>query len=85
MLAPMNGRRIVTVTIPDAQGCEDTLRYTADRMCKGIDVMVIDMNPIIPNEVKRQLFDKLNEVVRDMAGQCRRHLDKHLTASLTRN
>lgn len=81
----MKGARLVTVPIPDVQACEDTLRYTADRMCKGVDVMVIDLNPIIPNEVKRQLFDKLNEVVRDMAGQCRHHLDKNVTASLRAN
>lgn len=76
-------RRLVTVAIPDNQGCEDNLRYHADRMCRGIDVMTIDLNPIIPNEVKRQLFNKLNEVVRDMAGQCRRHLDKYVTTSRT--
>lgn len=79
----MNGARLVTVAIPDVEECETNLRYHAERMCKGIDVMVIDLNPIIPNEVKRQLFDKLNEVVRDMAGQCRHHLDKNITASVS--
>lgn len=83
-MARMKGARLVTVAIPDAQGCEDTLRYAADKMCRGIDVMVIDLDPIIANEVKRQLFDKLNEVVRDCAGQARHHLDTHVTASLTR-
>ena len=81
----MKGVRLVTVPIPDVDECETNLRYHADRMCRGIDVMTVDMNPIIPNEVKRQLFDKLNEVVRDMAGQCRHHLDKNVTASLRAN
>ena len=77
----MTGRRLVTVVIPDAQGCEDTLRYTADRMCQGTDVMVIDLNPLIPNAVKPSLFAKLNEVVRDCAGQVRHHLDHNVTVS----
>jgi hypothetical protein len=81
----MKGARMVTVAIPDVDACETNLRYHAGQMCRGIDVMTIDLNPIIPNEVKRQLFDKLNEVVRDMAGQCRHHLDKNVTASLVRS
>ena len=83
----MQGSRLVTVAIPDVDECEANLRYHAGQMCRGIDVMTIDMNPIIPNEVKRQLFAKLNEVVRDMAGQCRHHLDKTVTATsfVTRN
>jgi hypothetical protein len=75
----------VTVTIPDEDGCERTLRYTAERMCQGKDVIVVDRSPLIPDAVMPELFAKLTEVVRDCAGQVRHHLDRHVTASLTRN
>lgn len=77
--------RMVLVAIPDADGCEATIKYTAERMMAHVDVMVIDLSPIIPDAVKPQLFDKLNEVVRDCAGQCKHHLDTHVTASLSRS
>lgn len=81
----MNGRRIVTVVLPDVDQCERTLRYAAEKMCHGVDIMVIDLSPIIPDAIKPSLFAKLNEAVRDCAGQVRHHLDQNVHASLTRN
>jgi hypothetical protein len=81
----MTARRLVTVAIPDMDGCERTLRYAAERMCQGTDVIVVGRHPLIPDAVMPELFAKLTEVVRDAAGQARHHLDRTVTASLTRN
>jgi hypothetical protein len=77
-------RRLVTVAIPDMDGCERTLRYAAERMCQGTDVIVVDRHPLIPDAVMPELFAKLTEVVRDAAGQARHHIDKHLSATYSR-
>ena len=81
----MKGARLVTVPVPDHDACERTLRYAAERMCQGKDIIVVDRNPMIPDAMMPELFAKLNEVVRDCAGQVRHHLDQTVTASLTRN
>jgi hypothetical protein len=81
----MKASRLITVAIPDEDACERTLRYAAERMCQGTDIIVVDRHPLIPDAVMPELFAKLTEVVRDAAGQARHHLDRTVTASLTRN
>jgi len=81
----MKGARLVAVAIPDVDSCEATLRHAAEQMCRGVDIIVIDKPPLIPDAVMPALISKINEVARDCEGQVRHHLDKTITATVQEN
>ena len=76
----MSTMRLVTVAIPDTDDCERVLRYGAEKMCRGTNIMIVDLHPLIQGDALPRLADKFNEVVRDYAGAIRHHLETTTTA-----
>ncbi len=80
-MSTMQGRRLVTVAVPDSDDCERIVRYGAEKMCQGTNIMIVDLHPLIQGDALPRLADKFTEVVRDYAGAIRHHLESTTTAT----